>query len=231
MKIGLTSLKILSIFGLLVSCSQQDESVHGYFNNLSDNELLFDVYAKVIPESSQIQLKDTLWVSIHQDDSVLTENISGETVTLPISQSRFLVQVEIVDLIEDKPATFRSFTKNGSIVEVKDGLLTARFGHPDSQAYLDLGFLFDDLGNYALIFHNYPNPNLENSDEICNGDTCPNIWYDLLFYEEKYSHELLYDAFVVYRFEKGQIISADQTLHKYIDISTYDDSIYEIEVR
>ncbi len=219
---------------ILWGCSEDMTSDHEFdlfASSLPDNEMVFEIIANITPMSNHISLKDTLWLSIHMDDSVLTDKISEQKITLPLSESRFIMQMEVSDLIDNKPAKVDVFEKNGKIVEIKDGVITANFGHPDTVAYLDLGFVFEDIGKYALVLYNYPNPYLDNSKSVCEENDCRSVWYDLLFYKDPHSGELLYEAFVEYRFNIGELSTSDSQLNKYTDVSTYSNSIYPVTVR
>lgn len=233
-------MKAIHIFYVLLAsiilwgCSAADgEFQNDYLENqLPDNEMVFEVIAEVTPMSHHISLKDTMWVSIHIDDSIFTDKISEWEITLPLMQSRFLLQMEVTDLIDNKAAKTEIIERNGTVVDVKNGIITATFGHPDSKPYLDLGLVFSDIGRYALVLHNYPNPYLDDAKEACiDSEDCTDIWYDLLFGKDPVSGELIYKAFVEYRFNIGELTTTDSQINKYTAVSTYNNSIYPVTVR
>lgn len=231
---GIHLIKLIFILAMVWGCESEDLEYAGsrYDDMLPNNELVFEITANVTPMSSHIALKDTLWLSIHIDDSVLTDKISEQEITLPLAESRFIIQIEVNDLIDNRSAGVEIIERNGTLVDIKDGIVTANFGHPDTIPYLDLGFVFEDVGRYALVLHNYPNPFLDNAEDACEDkDECNDVWYDLLFYKNPYSAELMYQAFVEYRFDIGELTTIESQLNKYLDVSTYSNSIYPVTVR
>lgn len=233
-------MKAIHIFYVLIAsiilwgCSEADNEIQDDYlgSLLPDNEMVFEVKADVTPMSHHITLKDTMWISIHIDDSVFTDKISEQEITLPLTQSRFILQLEVNDLIDNKAANAKIIERNGTVVEVKNGVITATFGHPDAKPYLDLGLVFPDIGKYALVLHNYPNPFLDDAKEACtDSEECNDIWFDLLFGKDPVSGELTYKAFIEYRFNIGELATSDSQLNKYTDVSTYNNSIYPVTVR
>lgn len=216
----------------ITACASPDlEYNEDYYalNIPNDNEMIFDVYAEISPEG-KISESDTLWMEIDLKQSLFTDKISGQGVAVPLKETRFICQFKVSDLIETTPPQYNMIVKSGKLIDKLPELVTVAFGYPEEETNLKVGFIFNEIGRYAINFINYPNPEEETQLNDPCIDDCVNYWYDMGFYYDENMDDFEYKAFIEYHFK----IPNRENVYDNSDFSKnsiYDDAVYTFIVK
>ena len=223
----------LFLFPLLwMSCEKADMEYDRY-NDLAvpnGNEMVFDFVMNFRPMGA-IRENDTIWIEQTVSNNLFTDKISQKGVVLPLNESKFICQLRLTDLLENKPVDYKLVIQKGKEISNNEGVFALSFGYPDLIPALKVGIVFNEIGKYALSFDNYPNPTIEQPVyDYCNTTECNGYFYDLYFGVTNNDSDFSYKALVEYRFNMNEMVlnyNADAFMEKAI----YNDAILFITVR
>jgi hypothetical protein len=214
------------------SCEKADMETErlDYLAVPQGNQMVFDFTMDVRPQNG-IRENDTLWIETSVTNALFTDKISQQGVVIPLNEAKFICQLRLTDLLENKPVDYTLVVKKGQLISDNLGVFALSFGYPDMAPTLKAGIVFNEIGKYALSFDNYPNPTIEQPVyEYCNTADCSGYFYDLFFGIADQQGNFSYKALVEYRFNLPEKVALNNT-DAFTSKAIYDDAVFFITVR